>query len=69
MKTIKKGKPYRKHKCRKCKAIFVYRYNYTGFSELVYCPECHNYLDFHFFDKKISEEEYQELEDISNERK
>ena len=61
MKIIKKGKPYRIHKCSKCKTVYVYKYRNTWDSDLVYCPECKNYLDFHFLDKKISQEKYEKL--------
>jgi len=66
MKLIKRGKPYRKHKCRKCKSIFLYKINYTGISKLVYCPECGNYLDFHWYDKKISKKQYDEIQEIES---
>lgn len=60
MKIIKKGKPYRIHKCSKCKSVYAYKYNNSGFG-LVHCPECEDYLDFHFLDKKISREKYDKL--------
>lgn len=63
MKTIKIGKPYRKHKCTKCKSVYLYhiREVKTWYSDLVHCPICDDYLDFHFFDKKISVEKYNSL--------
>lgn len=62
MKIIKKGNLYKKHKCSKCKTIFVYHiYNDIGVNKLLYCPLCRNYLDFNIFDKKISEEEYEKI--------
>ena len=55
MKIIKEGKPYRKHKCSKCKTIYIYHISNDKrmFSDLIYCPVCGNYLDFHIFDKKL----------------
>ena len=63
MEIIKSGKPYRKHKCSKCKSVYIYHINKdkNAFNELVYCPVCRNYLDFHFLDKKISYKKYNEL--------
>lgn len=66
MKIIKQGKPYRKHKCCKCKTIYVYHIFDDTIGELIYCPECNNFLDFHIFDKKISEEEYKKLNNLGD---
>lgn len=68
MKIIQKGKPYRKHKCTKCKTIYLYKF--TTPMGLIYCPECRDFFDFHFLDRKISQEEYEkflELESGNNE--
>lgn len=69
MKIIKKGTPYRKHKCSSCKTIYVYHiYNDVYVGGLLYCPVCRNYLDSKIFDKIISTEEYQKIkEDIGDE--
>ena len=64
MKIIKKGNPYRKHKCSRCKTIYVYHLLKDRFDELIYCPECGNFLDFHIFDKKITKEEYKKLNNL-----
>lgn len=64
MKIIKKGTPYRKHKCSRCKTIYAYHiYNDVYVGDLLYCPVCHNYLDVMLFDKKISYKEYQNIKD------
>lgn len=68
MKIIKKGNPYRKHKCCKCKTIYVYHIFEDKIGELIYCPECGNFLDFHIFDKKITEEEYKKLNNLGSDR-
>lgn len=60
-KVIEKGKPFRIHKCRRCKTKFCYKYI---FSSLVYCPVCNNYMDSHIFDKKITEEQYNKLKNL-----
>lgn len=63
MKVIKIGTPFRKHKCSKCKSVYIYHTHFDKdrISDLIYCPICKNYLDFHFYDKKISEEQYKKL--------
>lgn len=63
MKIIKEGTPYKKHKCSKCKSIYIYHiHKDKGFiGDLIYCPICHNYLDFHLFDRRISKEKYNKL--------
>lgn len=55
MKIIKEGKPYRKHKCSKCKTVYVYHISddKAFLSDLIYCPVCRNFLDSHIFDKKL----------------
>lgn len=60
-KIIKYGKKYRKHKCHECKTLYAYEY----FSDkyLVYCPVCHNYMDIHLFDKKITKKQYDEIKE------
>jgi len=66
MKIIKEGRPYRIHKCSKCKCVYVY-HNYKDkplFSDLIYCPSCKNYLDSHLFDKKISTKKYNSLQEL-----
>ena len=65
MKIIKRGNLYRKHKCSKCKTIFAYHiYNDVCVSEVLHCPECHNYLDFTIFDKRMSENEYNKIKEL-----
>lgn len=67
MKIIRKGTPYRKHKCSRCKTIFAYHiYEDTCVGDMLYCPICNNYLDFRIFDKKISTEQYNNLQEINN---
>ena len=63
MKVIKKGKPYRIHKCSKCKTIYAYHIGDSKkpLSNLIYCPECDDYLDIHIFDKKLSKEQYESI--------
>ena len=64
MKIIKKGKPYRKHKCSKCKTIYAYHtHQDVNWTDLVYCPICHNYLDFMLFDRRISSKEYENIKE------
>lgn len=64
MKIIKKGTPYRKHKCSKCKSIYVYHIrDDSGISNLVHCPVCNNFMDFHRCDKKISIKDYNEIKE------
>lgn len=65
MKIIKTGKPYRIHKCSKCKTKYVYKYECDAM-RLVHCPECNNYLDFHFYDRKISREKYEKMQELEN---
>lgn len=60
MKVIKEGKPYRIHKCSKCKTVYAYEYDGSGWT-FVRCPKCDDYLDMHYFDKKISKEKYDKL--------
>lgn len=60
MKVIKKGKPYRIHKCSRCNTKYAYKEE-CDCTKLVRCPECGNYLDFHFYDRKISQEKYDKL--------
>lgn len=63
MKVIKKGKPYRIHKCSKCKTIYTYhiRNSKKPLSNLIYCPECDGCLDIHIFDKNLSKEQYESI--------
>ena len=62
MKIIKKGTPYRKHKCSKCKSIYTYHIrDDSSISNLVHCPVCDNFMDFHWYDKKISIKDYNEV--------
>ena len=63
MEIIKCGKPYRKHKCYKCKSVYIYHIKYDKHlgTDLICCPVCGNFLDFHFYDKKISTEKYNNL--------
>lgn len=63
MEIIKCGKPYRKHKCSRCKSVYIYhiKYGKNLGSDLICCPVCGDYLDFHFYDKKISREKYNSL--------
>ena len=61
-KVIQKGKPFRIHKCRRCKTKYVYEYVYKS---MVYCPVCKDYMDLHVFDKKITEEQYNKLKKIT----
>ena len=65
MKIIKKGPPYKKHKCSKCKSIYVYhiRDDHSKLSNLVHCPVCDNFMDSHWYDKKISIEKYNEIKE------
>lgn len=64
MKIIKRGKPYRKHKCSKCKTIYVYHINKdVKWTDLIYCPVCNNFLDMMLFDKKMSSEEYENIKE------
>ena len=64
MKIIKQGKPYRKHKCSKCKTVYVYHIKDDVIGEnMLYCPICGNYMDFIIFDKKITYEKYQSIKD------
>lgn len=60
-KIIKKGKPFRIHKCRRCKTTYAYEYVYES---AVSCPVCKNYLDLHIFDKKITEDQYNKLKNL-----
>ena len=47
MKIIKKGNPYRKHKCSICKTIFAYHiHKDVCVGNLLYCPVCRNCYDF-----------------------
>lgn len=62
MKIIKLGKTYRAHKCSKCKTVYAYRLKIEN--GLIYCPKCGNFLDFHIFDKKISEQKYYQLKEV-----
>lgn len=67
MKIIKKGNPYRKHKCSICKTIFAYHlYEDFCVGHFLYCPVCRNYSDFYTFDKEISEEEYKKLNNLED---
>ena len=67
MKTIKKGNPYRKHKCSMCQTIFAYHIHKDGcVGNLLYCPVCRNCYDFNIFDKEISEEEYKKLNNLGD---
>ena len=67
MKIIKKGNPYRKHKCSICKTIFAYHlYEDFCVGHFLYCPVCRNYSDFYTFDKEISEEEYKKLNNLGD---
>ena len=61
MKIIKEGKPYRIHKCSKCKTIYAYKIDRGVFSYKPHCPECGEFSDSHYFDKKISRETYKKL--------
>lgn len=62
MKVIKKGNPYKKHKCSRCKSVYIYHiYEDKTFNDLLYCPVCHNYLDIHIFDRKASIEEIKDI--------
>lgn len=69
MKVIKKGKPYRKHKCSKCKSIYAYHLEDSKkpFCSLIYCPVCSDYLDIHIFDKKLSTKQYKSIKEGNNE--
>ena len=62
---IKKGTPYRKHKCAKCRSVYAYHISKDKgrFSGIMYCPVCDNYLDFHLFDRRISVEKYNEIKE------
>ena len=64
MRIIKKGTPYRKHKCFRCKSVYAYHigedYNVYG---NVHCPVCNNFMDFHWYDRKISIEKYNEIKE------
>ena len=65
--TIKEGKPYRKHKCSRCKSVYIYDLrNDVYFNDMVYCPVCRNYLDFHCFDRKLTREKYEKLMDLKD---
>jgi len=64
MKVIKSGKPYRIHKCLKCKTTYIYHIFNDKNGDLVYCPECNNYLDFHIFDKRISHHKYINIDKV-----
>lgn len=66
MKIIKEGKPYRIHKCSKCKTIYAYHIENSKkpLGELIYCPECDNYLDIHIFDKKLSIKQYESIKEV-----
>ena len=66
MKIIKKGNPYRKHKCSMCKTIFAYHIYKDVRVGLLYCPVCRNCYDFNIFDKEISEEEYKKLNNLED---
>lgn len=62
MEIIKEGKLYRKHKCSKCKTIYTYHINNdVEIGELVYCPNCNNYMDIHCFDKKLNKKQVEKL--------
>lgn len=63
MEIIKCGKPYRKHKCSKCKSVYIYhiKYDVNPRKKLVSCPVCSDFSDLHFYDKKISREKYNSL--------
>ena len=60
---IKKGKPYRIHKCSKCKTKYVYKYVYSGMG-FIHCPECNNFIDSHYFDRKITAEKYNKFKSL-----
>lgn len=66
MKEIKEGKPYRKHKCSKCKSVYIYHIHEDkgSLSDLIYCPICDNYLDTHLFDKKLSTNKYNKIKEL-----
>ena len=66
MKIIKEGKPYRIHKCRKCKTKYSYQYYFTGMG-YIHCPKCNYFLDKHTFDKKISKKQYESIKEGNNE--
>ena len=61
MKIIKKGSPYRKHKCSKCKTKYAYHIGEDVSWGNLHCPICNNYLDIIIFDRRISEKEYNNL--------
>ena len=69
MKIIKKGTPYRKHKCSKCKSIYAYHIgeDYNRFSDIIRCPVCDNFMDFHWYDRKISIKDYNEIKERGEE--
>jgi hypothetical protein len=69
MKIIKKGTPYRKHKCSKCKSIYVYhaKDDKNEYNGLIYCPVCNNFMDYHFYDRKISIKDYNEIKERGEE--
>lgn len=56
-KIIKQGYKYKKHKCWKCKTIYLYTASKDGW--LVYCPYCGNYNDIHLFDRKVKSDKYE----------
>lgn len=69
MKIIKIGKPYRKHKCFKCKSVYAYHVSKdkSRFVDIMYCPVCGNYLDTHIFDRRISVEKYNNIKERGEE--
>lgn len=70
MKIIKKGTPYRKHKCSKCKSIYAYHISEDcdRFSNMLYCPVCANFMGHHWYDRKISIKEYNEIKEGDEKR-
>lgn len=69
MKIIKRGTPYRKHKCSKCKSIYAYHIGEDSsmFSDILRCPVCDNYSDFHWYDRRISIKDYNEIKERGEE--
>jgi transcription elongation factor Elf1 len=64
------GTPYKKHKCSRCKSVYVYHIGKETMlpGGLIHCPVCGNYLDMHLFDVKVSKEKYEKIgESDSNE--
>ena len=70
MKIIKKGTPYRKHKCLKCRSVYAYHISedYNSFSDIIHCPVCDNYMDFHWYDRRISIKDYNEIKERKDEK-